>query len=221
MSGVRGALDVESNVTVLFLFVFSGDACCLTWILGHSYVYRGALRADVRKNGRQLGFNRADMQVRWIGLRGMVWSRVLSEFQFHARCDRAPDVLLLHVGGNDMALRPSRHLIRDIKMDLICLWSMYPDLIIVWSDIVARRVWREARSVDCINRARAKVNKEVGSFVKRQGGIVVRHRELEKPSEDFLSIDGIHLSDIGMDMWALELREGLEMALRVWRDGRQ
>lgn len=161
------------------------------------------------------------MQIHWIGVSGMVWSRVLSEFHFHAGCDRSPDVLLLHVGGNDMALRPSRHLIRDIKMDLICLWSLCPDLLIIWSDIVARRVWRGARSVDCINRARAKVNKEVGSFVKRHGGMVIRHRELEKPSDDFLLIDGIHLNDIGTDMWALELREGLEMALKVWRDGRQ
>lgn len=205
----------------VLLFVFSGEVGCLTWILGHSYVYRGAMRADVRRNGRQLGFSRSDMQVHWIGLRGMVWSRVLSEFRFYASYDRYPDVLLLHVGGNDMAWRPSRHLIRDIKMDLLCLWTLCPNLIIVWSDIVARRVWREARSVDCINRARAKVNKEVGSFVKRHGGIVVRHKELEKPSEEFLLHDGIHLNEIGTDMWALDLREGLEMALKVWRDGRQ
>lgn len=68
----------------------------------------------------------------------------------------------------------ARHLIRDIKMDLICLWSLCPDLIMVWSDIVARRVWREARSVDSVNRARAKVNKEVGIFVKHHRGIEVR-----------------------------------------------
>lgn len=61
-------------------------------------------------------------------------------------------------------------------MDLICLWSLCPDLIVVWSDMVARRVWRDARSVDGINRARAKVNKEVGSFVKHHGEIVVRHK---------------------------------------------
>lgn len=99
----------------VLLFAFSGSSGCLAWILGHSYVYRGALRADIRRDGRQLGFKKAELQIRWIGLRGMVWNRVLSEFRFYASFDRHPDIFLLHVGGNDMALLPSRHLISDIK----------------------------------------------------------------------------------------------------------
>lgn len=88
----------------------------------------------------------------------------------------------------------------------------------VWLDIVARRVWRAARLVDMVNKARAK---EVGRFVKRNGGIVVRHRDLEGASSDFLRDDGVYLNAIGINMWCLGLQEGLETALRVWRDGRQ
>lgn len=119
-------------VSILFLcFCSSGSAGCLTWIFGHSYVYWGALRANVQRDGRQFGFERSAMRIRWIGLRGTVWSRVLSEFSFYASFDRYLDVLLLHVGGSDMALCPSRHLIRDIKLDLLCLWSLSPELIVV------------------------------------------------------------------------------------------
>lgn len=38
---------------------------------------------------------------------------------------------------------------------------MCPDLLVVWSDIVAKRAWRAARSVERVNKARAKVNNTV------------------------------------------------------------
>lgn len=44
----------------------------------------------------------------------------------------------------------------------------------------------QKRSVERVNKARAKVNKEVGRFVRQNGGIVVRHRELEGASNEFL-----------------------------------
>ncbi|XP_075715854.1 olfactory receptor 5G9-like [Rhinoderma darwinii] len=62
----------------------AGAAACLAWLVGHSNMYWGALRADVRPDGRQLGFNKSDMHVRWLGLWGMLWNRVLSEVQFYA-----------------------------------------------------------------------------------------------------------------------------------------
>lgn len=126
----------------------------------------------------------------------MLWHRVL----FFARFDCFPDVLLLHVGGNDMDSWP-RELIRDIKSDLLFLWSMCPDILVVWSDMVARRVWRGARSVERVNWAQGWVNKEVGRFVKRNGGLVVRHRDLKVPSADLLADDGVHLYKIGIDVF--------------------
>lgn len=200
---------------------FLGPTGCLAWIFGHSFVYRGAFRADAHKKGRQLGFDKRDLQVRWIGLRGMLWSRVLPELRFYASFDRYPDLLVLHAGGNDMSVRASRDVIRDIKQDLLCLWSLCPKLIVIWSDIVARRTWREARSVERVNKARVKVNQEVGRFVKRNGGIVVRHKELEGSEMEFVDNDGVHLTPIGMDLWTLNLQEGLKTAWEVWRDGRQ
>lgn len=91
-------------LVVFFFFIFLGSTACLAWILGHSYVY-WPLRADARANGRPLGFDRSDMQVRWIGVRGRLCSRVLSKF--YASFDQYQDVLLLHVGGNDMAFTPA------------------------------------------------------------------------------------------------------------------
>ena len=43
-----------------------------------------------------------------------------------------------------------------------------------------------ARSVDGVNRVRRKINRDVGRFVIRNGGLVVRHPEEED--------DGVHLA---------------------------
>ncbi|XP_040210271.1 U3 small nucleolar RNA-associated protein 25-like [Rana temporaria] len=77
----------------------------LVWIMGHSFVRRGAARADMRPNGRQLGVPRQEAMVRWLGFPGMLWSRVVPEVHKFARLDRPPDVLLIHAGGNDLGVR--------------------------------------------------------------------------------------------------------------------
>lgn len=193
---------------------------CLLWIFGHSYVYWGCERATVRPSGLQLGFPRSDVQIRWLGIRGLRWSRLLSEFQYFAGLDRAPDIAVIHAGGNDLGVRTSREILRNIKVDCLRLWSTYPGIILVWSDIVARRIWRHARSPSGLNKARAKLNRSIGRFIARNGGIVVRHKELEVVDDKLLSTDGAHLNPIGMDIWMLGLQEGIEKALGLWRDER-
>lgn len=100
------------------------------WILNHSYVFWGAKWVAFRQEGRQLGFPRGEVRGRWIGVPGVLWSRVLLEVYHYARLDRPPDILLLLVGGNDLGLLHSmRELIRDIKFDFLCLKFFFPDTI--------------------------------------------------------------------------------------------
>lgn len=155
--------------------------------------------------------------VQWTGIPGMLWSRVLPEIQRYACLDRPPDVLLLRVGGNDLCLRASRKLIRDVKWDFLQLRVSFPDTVIVWSDIIGRVAWRGARLVECVNKARIKDNKAVAKFVVCNGGLVVRHCELERDIGLFLRGDEVHLSAVGIDMWFLVLQEGLQWALCLWR----
>lgn len=134
--------------------------------------------------------------------------------------DRAPDVVVIHVGGNDLGSRTSREILRDIKIDCLRLLSSYPGIILVWSDIVARRVWRHARSPSGLNKARAKLNRSIGRFIARNGGIAVRHKDLEIVDDSLLWSDGEHLNFIGLDIWMLGIQEGIERALGLWRDER-
>lgn len=144
----------------------------------------------------------------------------MTEVHRFVRLDRAPDVLVLHVGGNDLGARPLRELVKDIKFDLLRLWSLFPSLVTVWSDIVPRKVWRGARSVEGVNKARVKVNRAIGRFMARNGAVAVRHVDLEQGVGGFWRADGIHLNAVGLDMWCLALQDGIETALRMWRDAR-
>lgn len=69
------------------------------------------------------------------------------EIQYYVGLDKAPDVLVLNASGNELGVQSSRELMRDIKKDLLTLWASYPGNIIVWSEMVALRVWRQARSL--------------------------------------------------------------------------
>lgn len=146
-----------------------GHRPCLAWIVGHSFVHWGAVRADVRKNGRQIGVDRSVAQIYRIGVRGMQWSRLLQEVRFHVEHDRAPDVVVIHCGGNELGGRYSRELARDVKLDWLRLRHMYPKTVLVWSDMVERERWFAARSVKCLNRTRVKINKEIVRFVLHNG----------------------------------------------------
>ncbi|CAN2387673.1 hypothetical protein PRIEUP_LOCUS11992, partial [Pristimantis euphronides] len=185
----------------------------LVWILGHSYVYWGAQLADRRREGRQLGIGKEVARVRWIGVRGLRWGRIHRFVQLDGR----PDVLVLHAGGNDIGKRPCRELARDIKYDILRLWKLYPKLVVVWSEVVKRKSWRNARSVERLDKARIKVNRMVSAFVTRNGGVAVRHRELEEAGENYWRPDGVHLTEVGLAFWLLDIQQGVERAIELWR----
>lgn len=80
---------------------------------------------------------------------------MLPELQCYIGLDRAPDILVLNAGGNDLGVWSSRKLMRDTKLDLLWLWSSYPGIMKILSDMVARRFWRQARSIQGITKARS------------------------------------------------------------------
>lgn len=204
---------MDDATFVLFVFFVSdGGSICLVWILGHSYVCWGARRGDVRPDGRQLGISRREAYVRWLGMPGMMWGRVVMEVERYVRLDIPPDGLVIHAGGNDLGVQPGRDLIADIK-----LRTNFPSTLLLWSDIVARTTWRRDRSVAQINKTRIRINKVVGRFVAQNGGMVIRHRALETNVGLYLWRDGVQLSDVGTDLWTMGLQEGIQQALQVWR----
>ncbi|OCT67537.1 hypothetical protein XELAEV_18038835mg [Xenopus laevis] len=55
--------------------------------------------------------------------------------------------------------------------------------------------------------------KLMASFVRKFGGIVVRHTDLEDKMPAYYREDGVYLSVLGMSFFTLALMEGIERAL--------
>lgn len=171
----------------------------------------------MRPEGRQLGISRQEACIRWLGVPGMLWSRIVPEVHRFAWLHRPPDILVLHVGGNDLGLRSMLDITWDIKFDFLRLPMAFPGMVIVWSDIIARTAWRLARSVERVNKARKKINRDVSGFVVMNGGAGNQTFGAGVETWRYLRGDGVHLNSVGINMWSLGLQDGIQRALRVWR----
>ncbi|OCT99858.1 hypothetical protein XELAEV_18005641mg [Xenopus laevis] len=109
-----------------------------------------------------------------------------------------------------------KFLIKDIRRDCLRLWSLFPGVVLIWSEIIPRAHWRGANSHQAINRARVKINRAVSKFVQGNGGIIVRHMDLEKDRGYFLP-DGVHLNDLDLDLFNFSFQEAITLAWRAWR----
>ncbi|KAE8281761.1 hypothetical protein D5F01_LYC19144 [Larimichthys crocea] len=109
------------------------------WIMGDSYVRRGAQRA-AETTGRNLDLN--DVSICWFGWGGLRWRRLIPFFQSCLRGRAAPDVLLIHCGGNDLGETTSVELVTRMKEDLHQLHHWHPHMMIMFSSLCQRCQWR-------------------------------------------------------------------------------
>ncbi|XP_066455066.1 uncharacterized protein [Eleutherodactylus coqui] len=187
------------------------------WVVGHSYVYWAKKRARNRPIGVNLGLN---VQVRWLGIRGLQWPRLLQEVLKISSWKNDRVILVIHAGGNDLGKIKVAELIALMKADIFRFKEFFKKVVIVWSDIVARRIWREARDNEAIERVRKTVNFRISKHVRALGGIAIRHWELERRERGMMRGDGVHLSDIGLDTFLSRLQDGVESALLLACGGR-
>ncbi|KAE8293777.1 hypothetical protein D5F01_LYC06713 [Larimichthys crocea] len=108
------------------------------WIIGDSYVRRGAQRA-AESTGGNLGLN---AYIRWFGWGGLRWRRLLPFFLHCLRGRAAPDVLLIHCGGNDLGETSSVQLVNWMKEDLHQLHHWHPDMMIMFSSLCQGCQWK-------------------------------------------------------------------------------
>ncbi|KAM3913279.1 uncharacterized protein RB166_018585 [Leptodactylus fuscus] len=177
----------------------------MVWIIGHSYVFWAAKQAAVRPMGLQLGFR--DVQVRWLGIRGMKWEQVFPEVLNASRATQVPVVLVIHAGGNDMVSVRRPELIARMRVDFCRFPTLFPALVPVWSEMIPRSQW------PALERTRKALNRVVSHHIQTLGGGVVRHYQLEGDNRMLLRKDGVHLNDIGLDIFLSGIQDGIERAL--------
>jgi hypothetical protein len=138
------------------------------WLIGSSLIHWAEARArKSRAKWNLLTENR----VTWHGQRGMKWNQLLPKTKaLLLQTSSAPDVLCIHLGGNDLVSTPLRKLTSQAKSDINALAKLCPHTALIWSDILARVSYRNAESNSKIEKTRKTLNSTMRAHTRKLGG---------------------------------------------------
>ncbi|XP_054455849.1 uncharacterized protein si:dkeyp-121d4.3 isoform X2 [Anoplopoma fimbria] len=181
------------------------------WICGHSLVYWAESRAKSPEVGMQLGMDPSKVTIWWKGTQGMTWSQLLPQLHQLKVTWPNPDVLIMHLGGNDLSTDSPTDLLASVKKDLTSMRSIFPQCILVWSNILPRRVWRHSTDNHEVDLVRTTVNRRIQNIISELGGTSLTHDNIRCGTNTGLyRADGVHLSPKGIDVFNLNLQDFLE-----------
>eukprot|EP00063_Salmo_salar_P034718 XP_014009553.1 PREDICTED: uncharacterized protein LOC106576728 isoform X2 [Salmo salar] len=181
------------------------------WICGHSLIYWAEMRAKSPEIGMQLGMDPSSVRVWWKGTQGMTWAQLLPQLdQLKIKWPK-PDVVILHLGGNDLGTQSPEALMSSVKKDLTSMRSIFPQCRLVWSDILPRMSWRQTEDSEAVDNVRAAINRRAHAIIAELGGTALTHENITCCSDAGLyRPDGVHLSGKGIDTFNLNLQDFLE-----------
>lgn len=81
---------------------------------------------------------------------------------------------------------------------------------IIWSYMLPQLYWHNAKSVSKIDATRKAVNRAVKQFLRREGGLVIRHPTITFAQKQLFRYDGTHLNELGNAAFLNSLQGGLE-----------
>ncbi|XP_029472989.1 uncharacterized protein LOC115099458 [Rhinatrema bivittatum] len=180
------------------------------WVVGHSFIHWAANRAQHRPYGLNLELDERSWKIVWLSHRGMKWDNLLSLVEQSASQLELPKIVLIHLGGNDVGVGSCKDLIIKIKKDFGTLMNAMPETHWGWSDIIVRFKFLQSH-LWC--RGVKKLNSQVGKWVVRQRGFWVRHEWAWEVIPGYFRSDGVHLSDIGIDLFNTTIQEGLTQVI--------
>uniref|UniRef100_A0A9J8CZD9 Si:dkeyp-121d4.3 n=1 Tax=Cyprinus carpio carpio TaxID=630221 RepID=A0A9J8CZD9_CYPCA len=179
------------------------------WICGHSLVFWAEKRATSPEYGVQLGMHPDSVRIWWKGMQGMTWQQLVPLLLQLKDNWPKPDVLIIHLGGNDISTTDPEAFIETVKKDMTSLKSIFPECLLVWSNILSRQTWRgteDSKEMDIIRMA---INESICGIMTELGGSALSDGNI-RPSLGLYRPDGVHLSGKGIDTFNLNLQAFLE-----------
>ncbi|XP_051504485.1 uncharacterized protein si:dkeyp-121d4.3 isoform X2 [Myxocyprinus asiaticus] len=179
------------------------------WICGHSLVFWAEKRATSPEFGMQLGMHPDSVRIWWKGVQGMKWEQLLPLLLQLKDNWPKPDVLIIHLGGNDISTTAPEVFIETVKKDLTSIKSIFPECLLVWSDTLQRQTWRGTEDNKEMEIFRMAINDSIHHIMTELGGSSLSHGNI-RTSLGLYRPDGIHLSGKGIDTFNLNLQDFLE-----------
>ncbi|KAM4021794.1 uncharacterized protein ACNLHF_027113 [Anomaloglossus baeobatrachus] len=171
-----------------------------------------------RPGGKELGLR--DVDVSWRGIWGLKWTQVLPEAMEISKIAHLLTVLVIHAGENDLCFLKIAELMTLMRADLERIIGFFGEVVLVWSEMIPRVTWQGARDAKAIEQACRTINFWLSRFVRSKSGVVVCHMQLEGDNRQLMGPDGIHLNEIGLDIFISGVQDGVEQALMLLRGGR-
>ncbi|XP_053388582.1 uncharacterized protein LOC123555069 [Mercenaria mercenaria] len=109
------------------------------WIVGDSIPFWAGERAkttgkaNLRLDGRTIA---------WWGVRGLRWSGFRRTVQSQVLLSPPPSAIVIHLGGNDLHDLSIIKIKKSIRSEIRYLREAFPDTVLIWIDILPRRIWR-------------------------------------------------------------------------------
>lgn len=146
--------------------------------------------------------------MRWVQLLPMLC-------ELSVRRPPPPDLIVIHLGENDLVRSTGLSLLKSMKGDLGWILRCWPRAHIVWSALLPRRVWRGARKPGAIDKARKEVNREVAEFCAGRGISRLCHDLIVFEVPALFRADGVHLSFLGNEIFLSDLYDAVHGSLRL------
>ena len=167
-------------------------------------------RAVFRHREHNLGLSKI-AGIRWSGLHRMKWTQLSHTLQFMALHNPTPKAIVLHLGSNDIGTDKSIVLRHAMRQDIISLFETFPDTTLILSALLPRIVWdKTCTPVVKLEKTRKQLNRFLRRLVVHDGGIFVNHEDITVDTPGLFFRDGVHLSDVGNDLFLLNVTDALE-----------
>jgi hypothetical protein len=75
--------------------------------------------------------------------------------------------------------------------------DMFPQTVIIWSQILPRLVWRGDQKHEALETVRRRVNSKMGTMVKSLNGHCIRYPEILDGDKSLFLPDDVHLNKLG------------------------
>lgn len=140
----------------------------------------------------------------WHGQRNMKWTQLLPMLEQLASEGQVPDVLIVHLGENDIRPATGLSIISTIRREVILFWDLFSNMKVIWSNLLPRRT-----RLNKAPRARQKVNCAVGQLASRLGSTLIEHPKIVHTDPT--------LSSVGLSFFLGDLKNGILTHLRSSR----
>ena len=143
----------------------------------------------------------------------MCWADFKHELQLKVVFQEPPEIIVVHLGGNDLVKTSNLTLFRNIREGLGYVSDAFPEACILWTDVLQRLEWHSVMGNVSVEKKRRRVNRFGRQVIRGMPRGEVLQHDIDYNTPGFFRPDGVHLSDVGLDMYLDALMDKLSSLL--------